>query len=193
VSEVIKTTHLRERLRRLPPGDFDGLDDELDTLLASAARAEAEGMSLSNFARYLRDDFATVREAPAARGEAAIQLITAHKAKGSEWHAVIVPFLMREVDSRADNFPRLTTKAQVQSILFHKEEVTREMEEAQKTVERQEMERLLYVALTRAKHTLVLSARLVSTPRAKARSRASRKSNGFGAKKAAATSTHSRV
>lgn len=160
VQEVIKTVQLRERLRSLPAADFDDLDDELDTMLAAAARAEAEGMSLSNFARYLRDDFSTVREAPAARREAAIQLITSHKAKGSEWQAVIIPFLMREVDSRADNFPRVAKDrvAQAQRVLFHKEEVTREMEEETRTVERREMERLLYVALTRAKHTLVLAA-----------------------------------
>jgi ATP-dependent helicase/nuclease subunit A len=159
VQEVIKTTHLRERLQSLPAGDFDHLDDELESLLASTARAEAEGMSLTDFARYLRDDFVTVRDAPAARREAAIQLITSHKAKGSEWQAVIVPFLMREVDSRAGNFPRVTNDrmARAQRILFHKEEITPEMKAEAETIERQEMERLLYVALTRAKHTLVLA------------------------------------
>ncbi|MDQ2658850.1 MAG: UvrD-helicase domain-containing protein [Verrucomicrobiota bacterium] len=160
VQEIIARVQLRERLQTLPAEDFENLGDELDTLLASAARAEAEGMRLHDFARYLRDDFLTVREAPAAGRESAIQLITSHKAKGSEWQAVIVPFLMREVDSRSDNFPRLTTdrSTQLQRILFEKEEETTEMEAEAKLITAQEMERLLYVALTRAKHTLVLAS-----------------------------------
>ncbi len=160
VQATIERTQLRARLRSLPPEDFENLDDELDALLASAARAEAEGMQLQDFARYLRDDFLTTREAPAAGRASALQLITSHKAKGSEWQAVIVPFLMREVDSRADNFPRLTTSRdrKIQRILFDKEEVTAELEAETKLIERQEMERLLYVALTRARHTLVLAS-----------------------------------
>jgi ATP-dependent exoDNAse (exonuclease V) beta subunit len=160
VQEAIESVQLRPRLQSLPPADFENLDDELEALLASAARAEAEGMRLHDFARYLRDDFLTTREAPAAGRPSAIQLITCHKAKGSEWQAVIVPFLMREVDSRADNFPRLTTDraSKVQRIIFDKDEVTEEWENEAKLIERQEMERLLYVALTRAKHTLVLAS-----------------------------------
>ncbi len=160
VQEAIGRVHLRTRLQSLPAKDFENLDDELDALLASAARAEAEGMRLHDFARYLRDDFLTTREAPAAGRASAIQLITSHKAKGSEWQAVIVPFLMREVDSRADNFPRLTTDRATrnQRILFEKEEETPEIEGEAKLSQRQEMERLLYVALTRAQHTLVLAS-----------------------------------
>ncbi len=160
VQEAIDCVQLRARLQSLPPEDFENLDDELDTLLASAARAEAEGMRLPDFARHLRDDFLTTREAPAAGRESAIQLITSHKAKGSEWQAVIVPFLMREVDSRADNFPRLTTdrKTRIQRILFEKEEETPDMKAAAELQQREEMERLLYVALTRAQHTLVLAS-----------------------------------
>ncbi|MDQ6861469.1 MAG: UvrD-helicase domain-containing protein [Verrucomicrobiota bacterium] len=160
VQQVIEGVTLRARLRALPAADFDGLEDELDTLLASAARAEAERMTLHDFARYLRDDFLTVRDARATSRDSAIQLITSHKAKGSEWQAVIVPFLMREVDTRADNFPRLTTDraSKLQRILFDVEEVTDEMETEAKLIHAQEMERLLYVALTRAKHTLVLAS-----------------------------------
>ncbi|HMJ04663.1 MAG TPA: UvrD-helicase domain-containing protein [Chthoniobacterales bacterium] len=160
VQEAIERVQLRARLQSLPPEDFENLADELDALLASAARAEAEGMRLHDFARYLRDDFLSTREAPAAGRASAIQLITSHKAKGSEWQAVIVPFLMREVDSRTDNFPRLTTDRarRIQRILFDKEEVTKEMEAEVERIQRQEMERLLYVALTRARHTLVLAS-----------------------------------
>lgn len=158
VEQVIESVKLRERLRALPAEDFGPPDDELNTLLANAARAEAEGMTLHDFARFLRDDFLTVRDAPAAGGADAIQLITSHKAKGSEWQAVIVPYLMREVDTRAENFPRLISDraTKLQRVLFDQEEITQEMEAEARLEQAKEMERLLYVALTRAKHTLVL-------------------------------------
>ena len=40
---IVEATQLRERLRTLPPEDFEGLDAELDELLQSAAAAEAKG------------------------------------------------------------------------------------------------------------------------------------------------------
>jgi Superfamily I DNA and RNA helicases len=43
----------------------------------------------------LRRNFDEVRETEPAEADA-VQLITAHKAKGSEWDTVIVPFLARE-------------------------------------------------------------------------------------------------
>ena len=157
VQEVSKTTQLRERLHLLPPADFPNLDLELDRLLALAANAETEGATLSDFARHLRSDFSAQREPPATTDNA-IQLITAHKAKGSEWQAVIVPFLARDVTFGNENFPRLlpASIAGETLIVLGRDDLTPEIEEEMERVQRQEMERLLYVALTRAKHTLIL-------------------------------------
>jgi ATP-dependent helicase/nuclease subunit A len=159
VEEIIRTVQLRERLRSLPEKDFDSLDEELDRLLAMSAEAEAAEWSLADFARHLRDDFEAAREPAAARNEDAIQLITSHKAKGSEWQAVIVPFLTREVDFFSPRYPRLITTGPLldQRVLFDRTEVTSELKEELNQVQIQEMERLLYVALSRARHTLVLA------------------------------------
>lgn len=157
VQELIKTVQLPERLRALPKDDFENLDEELDRLLALAANAEAEGLSLAAFAKNLRANFEVPREPPAAE-EDAIQLITAQKAKGSEWPAVIVPFLAREVRFGYSNFPRLLP-APISGeplIALSADDIAVDLKDAIERVERQEMERLLYVALTRAKHTLVL-------------------------------------
>jgi ATP-dependent exoDNAse (exonuclease V) beta subunit len=157
VEELVKTVQLRERLRALPEKDFEHLDEELDRLLALAANAEAEGSSFFEFAKYQRSNFSAQREPPTA-DESAIQLITSQKAKGSEWQAVIVPFLAREVTFGNLNFPRFwpPSIAGEALVALSKDDITHELEEMVDRAQRQEMERLLYVALTRARHTLVL-------------------------------------
>jgi len=157
VKEIIRITQLCERLRSLPKEEFGDLNSELDTLLSMAATAEARGLSLADFGQSLRANFDATREThPSARE--AIQLVTAHKAKGSEWQAVIVPFLTRDVRDAPPRYPRAIKDVQSDEahILFDRTDAS-EFDETLKQVERQEMERLLYVALTRAKHTLVLA------------------------------------
>ena len=159
VQRIVTATFLRERLRRLPAEDFDGLDTELDVLLESAATAETEGATLEEFAELLRANFATEREASTPR-PGAIQLITCQKAKGLEWDAVIVPFFSRRIHTDDDDFPRIVTLPHDQHafVAFSKADVPPEKREALKQAQVREMERLLYVALTRARHTLVLAA-----------------------------------
>ena len=155
--EIVKMTHLRERLRSLPAETFPELTSELDRLLSAAAAAEANKASLADFARNLRSNYSAVRETNPSTSNA-IQLITAHKAKGSEWQAVIVPFFTRKVWLANPRYPMLVKAGQREQaqIVFDKTD-SDELEDELKTATRQEMERLLYVALTRAKHTLVLA------------------------------------
>src|SRR5207245_2850678 len=157
VKEIVRTTQLRERLRSLPKEEFGDLNSELDELLSIAATAEARGLSLADFGQSLRANFYATREThPSPRD--AIQLITAHKSKGSEWHAVIVPFLTRDVRDAPPRYPRAIKDVETDEahILFDRTDAS-QFDEKLKQIERQEMERLLYVALTRAKHTLVLA------------------------------------
>src|SRR6266404_106754 len=106
INEIVRQTQLQERLNGLPRADFENLDGELDALLALAGSSEAEGMTLTEFAEHLRMHFADAREIRPSRPDA-IQLITSQKAKGSEWQAVIVPFLTRDVRSASPRYPRL--------------------------------------------------------------------------------------
>ena len=157
VQEIVRTMQLRERLRTLPPEEFGDLTSELGKLLTVAASTEAGGLSLPEFARQLRTKFHATREThPSAKD--AIQLITSHKAKGSEWQAVIVPFLTREVGGTPTRYPSLirTPSADGSHIIFDGSDFDQFKDDVKK-IERQKMERLLYVALTRAKHTLVLA------------------------------------
>lgn len=153
--EIVRTTQLRERLRSLPVEEFGELGLKLDNLLGAAAAGEARGLSLSDFAEQLQTKFHAIREAHPSSQDA-IQLITAHKSKGSEWQAVIVPFLTRKVWMNSPRYPQVIRQTAGPQILFDRTDFS-EFEEKAKQTDRQEMERLLYVALTRAKHTLVLA------------------------------------
>jgi ATP-dependent helicase/nuclease subunit A len=159
VQRIVESTQLSARLQKLPQEDFDNLGSELEVLVQSAANAEAEGQTLEQFAELLRANFSAEREAGAAR-TGAIQLITCQKAKGLEWDAVIVPFFSRQIHTRDDDFPRLFIDPQNQEafVAFSKGDVPARAKDALKKARIQEMERLLYVALTRARHTLVLAA-----------------------------------
>jgi ATP-dependent exoDNAse (exonuclease V) beta subunit len=158
INEIVSRTQLRERLNALPKNDFENLDGELDALLALAGSSEAEHMTLTEFAEHLRTHFADAREIRPSRPDA-IQLITSQKAKGSEWQAVIVPFLTRDVRMASPRYPRLIKIRETGEtmVLLDLSDATEEIQELIERENRQEMERLLYVALTRARHTLVLA------------------------------------
>jgi ATP-dependent exoDNAse (exonuclease V) beta subunit len=155
VRETVRMTQLRERLRTLPREEFGDSVSELEKLLSAAAGAEARQESLADFALTLRRNFDKVRETEPAQADA-IQLITAHKAKGSEWDAVIVPFLAREARLGGNIRYPLVIPGEQPFIAFDRSDRA-DLEDKMKKVQRQEMERLLYVALTRARHTLVLA------------------------------------
>ena len=155
VREIVRMTQLRERLRDLPREQFGDSMSELEKLLVAAAAAEAQQESLADFALTLRRNFDKIRETEPAEADA-VQLITAHKAKGSEWDAVIVPFLAREARLGGNIRYPLVIPGEQPFIAFDRSDRA-DLEDEMKKIQRQEMERLLYVALTRARHTLVLA------------------------------------
>ena len=158
VKLLVEHTQLRQRLASLPREDFTDLESELDTLLALAAEAEARGATLADFAEKMRLDFLLQREVRRSTGDG-IQLITAQKAKGSEWQAVILPFLGRAVIPPSPRYPCVIKipGSSESLVALTKDDFPEEVRHATKTAVQQEMERLLYVATTRARHTLVLA------------------------------------
>src|SRR5437660_12003305 len=149
---------LRERLLLLPATEFGDLARELDALVAQAAEAEANRMILAEFAEQLRNDFASPRAVRFSADDNAIQLITSHKAKGSEWQAVIVPFLARELRPPSRPYPHLVKSPMNGELIiaFGKEDKSKDLKDAIERAQQQELERLLYVATTRARHALVV-------------------------------------
>jgi ATP-dependent exoDNAse (exonuclease V) beta subunit len=155
VREIVRMTQLRERLRTLPREEFGNSVNDLEKLVSAAAAAEARQESLADLALTLRRSFDDIRETEPAETDA-VQLITAHKAKGSEWDTVIVPFLAREARLAGNIRYPLVIAGEQPFIAFDRSDRA-DLEEEMKKIQRQEMERLLYVALTRARHTLVLA------------------------------------
>jgi len=157
VALIVEQTQLRERLLLLPAIEFGDLARELNALLAQAAEAEASGMILTEFAERLHDDFTTPRAVRFSADDNAIQLITSHKAKGSEWQAVIVPFLARDLRPPSPRYPHFVkSPADGELIIaFGKEDKSKDLKDAIERAQQQELERLLYVATTRARHALV--------------------------------------
>jgi len=158
VGILVRETQLRERLASLPPDEFGDLLSELDVLLVLAAEAETQGATFADFAEKLRADFETPREVRLSSADG-VQLITSQKAKGSEWQAVILPFLGRDIRSPAPRYPSLikTPGSGEMLVALSKEDPSEELKKARELSEQQEMQRLLYVATTRARHTLVLA------------------------------------
>lgn len=158
VKILVEQTQLRQRLASLPREDFTDLEGELDTLLALAAEAEARGATLTEFVQKMRSDFLLQRDVRRST-EDGIQLITTQKAKGSEWQAVILPFLGRAVIPPSPRYPCIIKIPGSSELLvaLTKDDFPDEVRSATKTAVEQEMARLLYVATTRARHTLVLA------------------------------------
>jgi ATP-dependent exoDNAse (exonuclease V) beta subunit len=154
---LVDQTQLRQKLASLPREDFSDLQGELDALLALAAEAETNGATLADFAEKLRLDFLLQRDVRLSADEG-IQLITAQKAKGSEWQAVILPFLGRGVIPPSPRYPCVLKipDSNEPLVALTKDDFPDEVRSATKTAVQQEMARLLYVATTRARHTLVL-------------------------------------
>ena len=90
-----------------PPGEFEGLDLELEELLTAGRRRRGRAARRWRaLPPNCRPDFHAPRDVRSASPDA-VQIISGHKAKGSEWEAVIVPFFARGVSVRRGSYPRL--------------------------------------------------------------------------------------
>ncbi|HIE10684.1 MAG TPA: hypothetical protein EYP62_03665, partial [Kiritimatiellae bacterium] len=129
---------------------------QVDTLLGRAADAEKRGLSLHQFVQELLAARNATVEAVAPQ-PGAVQILTCHKAKGLEWDAVILPMFFRAARPRSPNYPLLLQPraSQPPVVLVDKQDY-RKVQEHLCQHRRAAMQRLLYVSLTRARHTLVI-------------------------------------
>jgi ATP-dependent exoDNAse (exonuclease V) beta subunit len=154
LAELVGRTALRERLAAID--DLGNAGDDLDETLGLVFQRAAEGATLADLARELRTG---LTQTPAGEEEIrdAIQLLTAHKAKGLEWETVILPYFFRDIESKSPAYPRLVRRSGgVETLYRDKDDYATHARLFEETRERQQLQRLLYVACTRARHTLLL-------------------------------------
>lgn len=146
---------LRPRLRALPASEYGDLEAELDPLLTRASALESEGMDLRKFAEYLR---ARLGDKPADMASApdCVNLLTCHKSKGLEYDCVVVPYLGRQISAAPMRYPRMVGERFTPARFAFDHDDFNAAEPQAAVSYRHELQRLIYVTLTRARQTLVL-------------------------------------
>ena len=133
-----------------------GLVAELDRLLAQAAELGLQGGGprqwLGELLAHLEDG------RPAGKPtDDAINLVTAHSAKGLEWSVVIVAGLWRGIGRPPEAGFKLVRDAAVgPQVFFDLASLPADTREARDRERVRELVRLLYVTVTRARRTLIL-------------------------------------
>ena len=154
---LVEAMSLEQRLAQLPGINRDREADVLEQLLVSAGASENQEVSFDAWASRLVESL--VRPEPEAVSEmGAIQLLTCHRAKGLGWDAVLVPFFFRPVARPRVAYPHVfvdSVEARTALILDAGHGRIAERQRMQLNFE-EELDRLVYVAATRARHTLVL-------------------------------------
>lgn len=156
IQTLVNETYLLERLQALPDLKHRNHSKELQALLANAALAEQKGLSLHTWAEQLQMQW----NQPQAETEPlknCLQLMTCQKAKGLEWDAVIVPFLSRPLGKNQFSYPIIIKQKYNQlPVMALDGESSVDSKESLEKRKSEEVQRLFYVTLTRARNTLVL-------------------------------------
>jgi ATP-dependent helicase/nuclease subunit A len=152
---IIDEQLLRARLRALPAHVYGDVDASMVPLLATAAAMEAEGSDLREFAAHLRDHLDSKPEI-ARESPDCVNILTNLKSKGLQWDCVVMPFFARKISVVSPSYPALIGARHTPArFAFSKEDAATFAPVAQQSAQ-QELERVLYVSLTRAKQTLVI-------------------------------------
>ena len=152
--DLVQAAALADKAKRIDASG--GLTSELERLLAQAAERGLAGAGPREWLRELRDGLENGR--PAGKpSDDAINLLTAHSAKGLEW-PVVIPFgLWREIGKRTETGLRLLPdEAGAMRVFFDNASLTAATRESRERERQRELVRLLYVTLTRARRALIL-------------------------------------
>jgi ATP-dependent exoDNAse (exonuclease V) beta subunit len=160
-ADLARACALAERARLADPEG--GLEDELARLLSQAEELGASGAGPRAWRQGLLGSIDGLR-ASGRPADDAINLITAHSAKGLEWPVVIPVGMWRKMGRREQHGLRLISeRGGAQRVVFDNADMGPDARESRDREWRREQVRLLYVVLTRAKQALV-----VPWPRAQA-------------------------
>jgi ATP-dependent helicase/nuclease subunit A len=154
LEEIVARTGLRERLRALDDLEFENAGENLDEFLTTILDQAAEGATLPAVAQELRNGLAQARPEEEEIRDA-VQLLTSYKAKGLEWQTVIVPFFFRDIGEKSAPYPRLVQGEKGREMIFREAGDYAAIKPFVDQRTRHQLQRLLYVICTRARHTLI--------------------------------------
>lgn len=146
------------RLASLPDGKTQAHLAELETLLLQAGALQEQGYDWSQWADALEENFeARLDSAEPQQGH--IQLLSCHKSKGLQWPVVILASLFRPVGYASDNFPKLLLldRNALPRVAFTHGHGHTAIEQLLKLKDFQELQRLAYVACTRARRQMIFA------------------------------------
>jgi ATP-dependent helicase/nuclease subunit A len=135
----------------------------LEWLRHQAMSAEADGTGLSEWtADMVRDLQQPPPELPGS--EAAIQFLTCHKSKGLEWPVVLVLGLAHEIRDASSGYPRIERSGGGFQVFVSDHAKEENRSEAIQIAREEELQRLFYVTMTRAKRQLIVPDSLALYP-----------------------------
>lgn len=127
----------------------------LESLRRGAWQAESEGATLREWTGRLCRDLEKSGDGLALLADE-MPVLTCQKAKGLEWPVVIPLGLGRMIHSWKHDFPRVLQSGGAVSVHLSGVTVDKEAELEREKARREELQRVFYVSLTRAKKLLVL-------------------------------------
>jgi ATP-dependent helicase/nuclease subunit A len=150
VDFVLDATALAARLETIGQRS-----EALPRLRLEALRAEIAGTPLRTWVAHLVRNLR--RPAPQIGGvDDEMPLMTCQKAKGLEWPVVIPLGLARSIKQPSGDYPRIEESAEEITVHISNVTVNKEDAEPRELARREELQRIFYVTLTRAKSLLIL-------------------------------------
>jgi ATP-dependent exoDNAse (exonuclease V) beta subunit len=152
---LISQTGLHGRLMSLPEEQRLDLEGMLDYLTELASSVDVNDGNFALFANAAKQRFfASAQPTPSAPEK--VVLITNQKAKGLQWDCVIVPYIAKAISSPPPRYPSLLPRYAGGGVAFSSNDIKPESDTAIRAENLNEIQRIGYVTVTRAKHTLVL-------------------------------------
>ena len=159
IPQLLETIYIRGGYKAYLHKNADSRSfiEHYEYLYSYAVSYEAEGKSLTDYVRFLRDHIGSSDKLPDVevlhREHSGIQIMSVHKSKGLEFKVVIY--------CGTGSRPRNDTASYVfryngELVATESKEILRILENDRKEIEQAEVRRLMYVAFTRAKDHLIV-------------------------------------